>query len=47
MGADSIVDRSGAGPRRWFRADGPLGDGSLDQYAVGMTGPEGNQFDTS
>ena len=91
MGADSIIDPSGDGPRFWFRADeaakvvknrlhidirvsggrsfplatrmqrvdaearrladlgatvtGPLGDGSLDHYAVGMKDPEGNEFD--
>jgi hypothetical protein len=97
MGADSIIDPDGDGPRMWFRADeaakvvknrlhfdihvsggrtvvesrsvplatrmqrvdaearrladlgatitGPLGDGSLDHYAVGMKDPEGNEFD--
>ena len=91
IGADSIVDPCGDGPRIWFhvvpdakvvknrlhldihvsgsRSDplatrtqrvdaearrladlgatitGPLGDGSLDHYAVGMKDPEGNEFD--
>jgi hypothetical protein len=93
LGADSIIDPDGRGPRIWFnvlpdakvvknrlhldihasgfpsRADplavrkqrvdaearrladlgatitGPLGDGSLDHYAVGMKDPEGNEFD--
>ena len=97
IGADSIIDPRGDGPRIWFhvmpdakvvknrlhldihvsggrtvvegrsfplttrtqRVDaearrladlgatitGPLGDGSLDHYAVGMKDPEGNEFD--